>query len=191
MSDNRVERLSGPHAALFALGCAQRLLPLYQLFQQEQRFDLDSVLPALLARLWTELEQHSGTRPLSGLAAVASRFIPHADDFGGCLITAAQNFGVCIDVALEFGGEPHDPQVTVVCVPDLVEEALVSVELCRTTGYLNAGDDEALSNIEKRILDGDVLRAERARQSRCLKAIIASALLTPDLVRGVREQSLR
>ena len=186
MSDSRVSALRGPKAAAFACACAQRLLPFYERFRGETGWDSSAALPDILRKLWAALED-----PVRGseLDVVVDPLAPHADDFDSCLITAAQNCCICVDTALGYAGAARAVDVNIAAVPDYVLDAIVSVELCESAGYLSAGDDPRLLEAQQKILLGKSIRAEQDLQRGHLDILAAAKHLTPDIVRSLRSSS--
>jgi uncharacterized protein YjaG (DUF416 family) len=186
VTDSGVSALRGRKAAAFACACAQRLLPFYERFRSETGWDSGAALADILRKLWSALEDPARS---SELDVVVDPLAPHADDFDSCLITAAQNCCICVDTALGYVGTVRAVDVNIAAVPDYVLDAIVSVELCESAGYLSAGDDPRLLEAEQNILLGKSIRVEQDLQRRHLEILAAAKQLTADIVRSLRSSS--
>jgi hypothetical protein len=123
----------GPQkASAFSAACAERLMPLYRKFCEEQNWDVASDLEGALGCIWDVLLQVSPVDCLRPSLSQVEHLVPYPGDFvESGLITVAQNAVICTDEALRhlLG---NDAQLSV--VPECALEAVASVDPDRPPG---------------------------------------------------------
>jgi hypothetical protein len=160
---------------------------MYEAFRRETGWDSSGELTRVRNMLWDLLELcDNNARWPAELPSDAMHLVPHADDFDSCLITAAQNCSICVDVALSYFNDRQPSTLGI--VSEYTIDALISVELCKEAGYLSAGDDRRLLELELQIRRGDLVTSELAIQQRDLDSLVNQENLTANLVRNIRDR---
>jgi hypothetical protein len=123
----------GPQkASAFSAACAERLMPLYRKYCQEQNWDATSDLEGALGCTWEVLLQIAPVDCLRPSLSQVEHLVPYpGDSVESALITVAQNAVICTDEALRYllG---NDAQLSV--VPECALEAVASVDPDRPPG---------------------------------------------------------
>lgn len=154
----------------FSASCAERLMPLYEMFCVEQTWDREQLLRGILDNVWAALREPSRVAQLNGAIHRLEKLVPHADDFNSTMITSAQDCVICTDIAVRWllGHQPL-PSVS----PRYALEGIASAVSARRTGYLSFGS--APDDNEEKILSLPAVQNELAYQRQDVETLSGAA----------------
>jgi uncharacterized protein len=178
----RLATLGRRQNAAFSASCAERLMPLYQKFCTEQKWDGNQQLRDILNNVWGVLRDPAIAAPLEDWLSGTEALVPHADDFASALITAAQDCVICTDLAVRWLlGRQALPSAS----PEYALEGILSTEAARRTGFLSFGSTQDDQAKENQIIGLSTVQNELACQRQDV-ATLAAAGDAADVAEDIR-----
>jgi uncharacterized protein YjaG (DUF416 family) len=164
----RLSVLSQRHRAAFAVSCAERLMPLYQWFQEVESWGDRRVLESGIELVWSWIVTgRPSNTEIADAVDRCEKVAPDTEDFSSALVSRALDAASAVALALEVCTSPL-PE-TAADVGEIAWDCAFGIEQSRLpgAGKLNIADKEVLQQAAR----GSFVLLEEDLQKRSLEQL--------------------
>lgn len=175
--------LSTNHRVTFCAACSQRLLPSYERFFRMERWGNPEILKAAIEEVWQFLQENQGLsrERIRDLARQCEEAAPDTERFSSHYTSAALDAASALVETLQCceDGDPKHGVNAAISARDSVDMYL------QVRDNLDAQGDA----MEVTIARDPLMQREMKKQENDLSDLKQAKILTPDLVKSLRESS--